>query len=214
MITINDIDKELIEYINGSMLGDGHIQEQKYGARYIQSFAFRYYEWAQKIQKDFHEFGIDSKLSLRNCKANSFHVKEYQQWYLQTRGNANKVIFPTLREKWYNNRIIERGSRFVELKTVPLNIDISPPQLLTNWYMGDGTYNKLAKYCVLYTQGFTHQEISMLSRKLNRVLLINTKVTKGNYILLSVEDSHVFLDYIKDYKLKCFAYKWGEPIDF
>lgn len=215
-VLINSLNKKRIQYIDGLMLGDGCIPKRKWGntAYYTQAFAYRYLEWAQKIQSDFRGFGIDTKLTLLHKKANKFKNKEYKQWNLHTRGDANHTIFPMLRERWYNGRMIESGNRIIEVKTVPLNIDLSPPQTLGNWYMGDGTYinGKKSNTCHsnLCTRGFTHQEISRLCHKLNKTLLIYTRIDTLNCIRMNVADSRMFLDYIKDYKVNCFAYKWGE----
>lgn len=211
-MTLKDnLDNELLQYIDGLMLGDGCILKRKTKGtieiRYQQSFAHRYKEWAQKIQSDFDEFGIDTRLAPIITKIKD---KEYKGWYLRTRGDANKNIFPTLWKRWHNDRMIVRGNKIVELKTVPFDINLLPPQLLALWYLGDGNYDKANRRCILATGGFTNEEVLMLCRKLSRTLLIKTRVDTRNCICMTISASLVFLDYIRDYKLDCFSYKWGE----
>jgi len=200
---------EQIQYIDGLMLGDGSIHKQTSTAYYRQGFAFRYGEWASEIQADFHDFGIDSKLTLEDFKADRFHDKEYQQWLLRTRGKRSNFVFRIFKEKWYNGRTNKRGHI---IKTVPFDIDLIPPQTLANWYIGDGSYNERTGTCTLCTEGFTLLEVIDLCDKLNKVLSIKTTVPTNHNIYMSRQDSCVFLDYIKDYKLDCFKYKWGEGI--
>lgn len=206
MTTICNIDKKLLPHIDGLMLGDGCIQKHKYGmsAHYSQNFAFRYYGWTLEICSYLYNFGIDTTIT-------STSNSKYKYKRLCTYGHANKSIFPILRDRWYNGRINKNGWI---IKTIPSDIDLSSPQLLANWYMGDGCYtnHKLLgnKYCVLATYGFTPQEVSDLRRGLSEALLINTILRKDNCIQLSVENSRIFLDYIKDYKVSCFNYKWRE----
>ena len=208
ILNINDLSKEQVQYIDGLMLGDGCIADANAKhytpTRYIQPFAHKYKEWAQKIQSGFHEFGIDSGVV---PKVSRIKDKKYMGWVLHTRGDVNKSIFPLLRERWYNGRMNKNGWI---IKTIPSDIDLSSPQLLANWYMGDGTYNKEHMYCCLATGGFTKLKLFNLCHQLNKILGVHPTITKTNYIYMSVQDSLVFLDYIKDYKVDCFAYKWGE----
>lgn len=212
-MSINNSNKKRTQYIDGLMLGDGCIHKQH--LCYQQMFAYRYAEWALKIQSDFDNFGIESTLMSMNskdsrCKDSRFKNGEFKIWLLQTIGDVNKNIFPFFRDKWYNGRMIEKGNKIIEVKTVPPDIDLMPPQLLALWYMGDGCYCKRDKWCRLCTEGFTSLEVLMLHHKLNKVLLMNTRIDTRNHIRMTVADSRKFLDYTKDFKVNCFAYKWGK----
>jgi len=214
-----EIDREQIEYIDGLMLGDGCIGyagRSRATAVYSQAFAYRYKLWALRIRNDFAKFGVDSNIILRNVKCSKlilknandmFRDENYKFWQLRTRGDCANELFSHLKNRWYNGRTNKRGQM---IKTVPPDIDLSPPQLLGNWYLGDGNYNKIGKHCILCTQGFTPQEVIILRWKLNEVLGIDAIVNKHNCIRMRVVDTLSFLDYIRDYKLNCFAYKWVE----
>lgn len=203
MLTISNLDNELVQDIDGLMLSDGCLVKQRFGnaVYYVQVFAERYEEWALKIQDDFEEFGIESKISLEDSGREG-----YKRWELRTIADANKLIFPIFKDRWYNGRTNKRGWM---IKTIPPNIDLSPPQSLANWYMGDGSYKKHARVSLLHTDGFTLLEIIDLCDELDKILSIKT-IIHGKHIYIPSQYTLTFLDYIKDYKVNCFAYKWGE----
>ena len=201
--TVGDLDNKLVQRIDGLMLGDGGIEKTKKNSMfYTQDFAHRYKLWALRIQNDFRDFGIDSSLTSRIITVSD---EECEYLRLRTRGIKSNVVFPILWKRWYNGRINKRGWI---IKTVPLDIDLSSPQLLADWYMGDGNYHKGG--CRLATCGFTSQEVLSLCCKLDDLLNIKTTIHGCGSIYISNEYTPVFLDYIEPYKLKCFAYKWGE----
>lgn len=209
-----DYNSRIQEYLDGLLLGDGCLSsitghERNISPVYIQTFATRYKEWAEQIQRDFKVLGITS----------SIHAYDSNNGIKQIEGR--KFIAPTIslatlhyyefnlaRRRWYLN-----GN-----KTLPSDLILTPLVIL-NWYLGDGClyHHKAGNYrIILATQCFTDNELDYLCSQLKwqtgivsicREHAINTK---GNTLVINRrQDITKFLNYINGLNIpSCFQYKF------
>lgn len=181
------------DYIDGIILGDGGVYcGSKFSALYNQEANFKYYEWLRQIQRDFFSFGISSTLKFR---------EEKSSYMLRTISYAELLQF---RKRWYPNGV----------KNVPRDINLQSPQLLANWYMGDGYRCKEHDYLRLSTCYFSSEDVEFLKRELSAKLNINVAIHKEPYgLVLYLGKKHgrarEFLNYTKSHKISCFDYKWS-----
>lgn len=201
------ITKEVKNYIDGLLLSDGYIaKKSKWSARFDQGFSFKFMNWAKKIKKDFLNYGIESNIIKAKTKGNIIkktgqYLKPIQYVYLFTKFYEEFLIF---KKRWYPN-----GK-----KQIPKNLEFSP-QMMANWYMGDGYYDSNKGRSAFSVHCYDNDEVKFLSDNLNRILNIQPKIyphrNQDNQLILKLsrKDSKIFLNYIKPYKVKCFDYKWG-----
>jgi len=198
--------REAINYIDGLLLGDGHIlQKTQYSARYDQQFSARFRLWAEKVRDDLARFGIESRLIEYNAKATIIaktgqRLPPFRGILLYTRYYPEFVFF---RRRWYPNRV----------KSVPRDIEFTP-QVLANWYMGDGDYDRNTKRVTLNVNSFSLDDVNFLIKKLRKMGFKAKNHPKTNQdnqprIRLTPKSSRRFLEVTKPFKVPCFDYKWG-----
>lgn len=190
--------------ISGLLLSDGCIKLNKNKsnevsgtARYTQSCVN--VEWLEKIKEHFSLYGVESTIDTGSFLSGGYH--SYNIIYgFRTR---SYLEFKKLYYKWY-----PEGK-----KIVPDDIELTP-DCVANWYFGDGCISKTSKIYNVYqirlaTCGFEIKYTRFLSELLNTSLGINSHVDKTNIIRFSRHDDVLyFLDYIKDYWISCFSYKF------
>jgi len=203
-----NLTKEVKNYIDGLLLGDGHIlQKSKWSARYDQCFSIRFREWAEKIREDFLKFGIESNLLQATTretviKKTGQRLGSFAYVMLFTKFYEEFVSF---RKRWYVNGV----------KVIPRDIELTA-QLLANFHMGDGEYDPSTGRVAFSVNSFSLDDVKFLIEKLEDVLGIKAKVyldrRQNNQprIKLGRKDSEIFLNFIRPFKVTCFQYKWGE----
>lgn len=201
-----NLSQEIKNYIDGLLLGDGHIRQKScWSAPYIQTFAIRYEKWTRKIQRDFKKFGIVSNTLEQTQEAKTMK-KTGQQFplsemiKLSTKFYEEFILF---RKRWYPNGF----------KIVPKDIELTP-QLLANWHMGDGEFDTNTRRVALAVNAFSLLDVQFLINKLKEFRIESKnhpKRTQGNQprIRLNSRNSEKFLDITEPYKVSCFDYKWG-----
>jgi len=201
-----DLTKDVKEYIDGLLLGDGHIyQKSKWSARYDQSLSIRFKEWADKIQQDLLRFGIESSTLIYETpvtiiKKTGQVLGPSKMIMLFTRFYEEFVVF---KERWYKDGF----------KSVPRDLELTP-LVLANWYMGDGDYDRHTKRVTLNVNSFSLDDVNFLIRKLREMGFKAKNHPKTNQdnqprIRLTPESSRRFLEITEPFKVSCFDYKWG-----
>ncbi|GAG86671.1 unnamed protein product [marine sediment metagenome] len=181
-------------------------QKTKWSARLFQGFARRFKQWAYKIKDDLLEFGIESKMSdiMTNdttIKKTGQHISPRPAVILFTKYYEE---FTEFKKRWYPN-----GK-----KEIPSDIKVSP-SLIANWHLGDGEYDPTTGRVGLSINSFSKTDVFLAKNKLKHELGIDPKVYPNRRqnnqprFKFSQTDSKVFLQYIKDWIVPCFAYKWG-----
>jgi len=197
MITRKNLEK-ILEIINGCLLGDGCIKEDRYKDR--RYFAFKLtakdrnlLEWVASKLKS---LGVDNVWITKEKRNNVYNLNFY----------LNKYSIPellNLRDKWYQK---ENGKT---IKVVPKDLKLTPTTLFF-WYLGDGSLIRRRNdktrvpHIVLATNSFRKEDVEFLKEKLKELGLnfyivesnsISgfTKKRKKSYLLFSsTEDETVF----------------------
>jgi hypothetical protein len=121
------------------------------------------------------------------------------------------IEFGTLKNKWY-----PEGK-----KIVPGDIELTP-ECVANWYLGDGsiTQSKKKYFAIrLHTNGFPHNDVIFLSDLLDDKLDIHSRTyvhgKENNGLVIHIlrqKDVKTFLNYIKDFWILCYAYKFPDDL--
>jgi len=196
MLTQENLEK-VLEIVNGCLLGDGNIKEDKYKNKRYFTFKLtakdrNLLEW---VEKKLNSLGIDNTWITEDRKK-VFNLNFY----------LNKYKIPellNLRDKWYQK---ENGKT---IKVVPRDLKLTPTTLFF-WYLGDGSLIRRRNdktrvpYIVLATNSFRKEDVEFLREKLKELGLnfyivesnsISgfTKKRKKSYLLFSsTEDDTVF----------------------
>ena len=228
---------EAREYLDGLMLGDGHIL---YSNGSISATAYqqscKYKNWLDIISKDLYEYGIINTVDNGKLRTGGKNAKDgsmtYRLW------TNNYIEFKEMHDRWYKKdynvdeypttrwHLDERsGEYYAWKKIVPKDICLSPA-CVANWYLGDGTvsqkkdYSKLFKklynngyQLIISTDDFIRKDTIFLADLLSEVLGISCGVQKNGRIgIYSKTGISIFLNYIRNYKIDCYSKKFPDNL--
>lgn len=193
-----ELDKEIISFISGLLLGDASIPKRKDGVKPRSlTQACKHKEYLGYIQRRLLIFGIESSPILsRWIKDDRCKNKGYTQHFLQTRRYKTFEIF---RKRFYPN----------EVKIIPKNL-FPTPDLLLQLYLCDGNFYREIRLC---TDAFTKEDVLLLKNLIEKKLRIKLgirKVNGRNEIAIKKSETHKFLNYIGECPVKCYKYKWRD----
>lgn len=201
-----------IEFLNGTLLGDGYLESRKWSASIQQTSKYKsYLEW---FSRELTRYGIEQAGNIRrgperfrNRKTGKWHSCD---WYFYN--SKSYVELKALHTKWYIKNP-QPNNKPIHIKVIPLDLKLTP-LAYRQWYIGDGTLNRNWKYIALYTQGFLkgdetfgRHDIDSLASKL-LTIGINSARHKDGAIQISVKSTKVFLEYIGPCPVECYKYKW------
>jgi len=189
------LNKEIIQRIEGELLGDGSLTKRTHQAKFcFSSCKEDYAVWLSNFFKD-------SNIPLVNnsIQKERYYHKNWNKWYTRYIFSTHcSIQFEELEKKWYINR----------KKIIP-DLKISP-NLVLHWYLGDGSLpNK--EYAIFCTDCFSYNEINFLSYKLNKEIQIKSSVMnyKKDYrIFIPKTSVPLLLEYIGKPPFKSLSYKW------
>jgi len=189
-----NLSQEAINFINGELLGDGHLCSQ---SSYSASFRYtsKYLEYINYISDILKSFGI--KQSGNIIKQEN---KKYGNIYYQYASYNYEELFP-IRKKWY----------FGGKKIVPRNVELNPITLRQH-YIGDGclTHKKNGRpYIRLATYRFFIKDVEFLVRLLNDLGFKAKRKLSENTIYISTHSTKDFLSYIGNSPVRCYDYKFA-----
>ena len=185
------------QIVIGLLLGDGYLEFDKFKASRLQI--------KQAERKKDYVFWLYSHLA-EKVKTPPKQRLDTMQWYFSTRSLRE---FEQWRETFYQN-----GK-----KIVPRNIKgiLTSPIALAVWFMDDGTldYRIHSHYSfTLSTDAFTVAEVRLLHDTLLQNFGIESSIqtpssrgTKYIKLYIGKNGREKFLETIRPYMLKCFAYK-------
>jgi len=181
--------KEVKDYIDGLLLSDGNLDNRAHTPYYRQGFSNGKMEWYFLVREYFEDLGL-------HC--GSYPINKGRDIALYTECHP---LFSSFRARWYPN-----GK-----KIIPLDLEIAP-SLMANWYLGDGKFDKRDDSLSLCTECFPKAQQEALINKLIETIGLGAYLQnhlKDTYrIAIRAADSVKFLDYIRDYFLPCFAFKF------
>lgn len=145
---------QLVEIIDGLMLGDGWIDRK--GCLRLEQ-ASRRKEWIDALEQQLASLGVSSRvipIPPQTREIDGRSVSGRGGFLLYT---PCYVEMQEQRQRWY-----PRGK-----KIVPLDLKMTPT-VLTHWFCGDGSTNG-AGALVFYTNGFKQEEVAFLVQCLARL---------------------------------------------
>lgn len=175
--------------IDGSLLGDGHITNPKYGNSAFDKCQTakrrEYLNWTHQVLDEY-----------------SSSVNEYDNWCKGKKFRKARLIskalpiFTELRRKWY-----PQGK-----KKVPLDIALTPLSIAV-WFFDDGSNNLKARQCKFHTCAFDVGSVRFLVEQLKQ-FHINSHVARKNEIHVYTESYKTLIDLVSPFMFwPCFEYK-------
>jgi len=207
------ITPETQQLIDGLLISDAYIRPwKKYTtARLCIGQTIRHKPWIKDIQTQLNKSNIKhltgERMQIVHLPQDPIGVKKQFK-----RIDLGTLLYVELKEqhnRWYKNKT----------KIIPKDIELTP-RMIANWYMGDGSLDiqKVGKLeqkyyrITLCTECFTLKEHQQLQLQLNERYNWKTYILKfGNTHRLRItrkKDVMDFLKITKQYKSKCFNYKW------
>ena len=188
------LSEELTEWMDGFLLGDGHVEATKRGAGRAR-ISSKHAEWARYAMSGFecyrpHE---PTPVAIHNKK----NGKDYTAWQSTTQAHPDLKFH---RDRWYPGR----------LKSVPQDVRLTPTSLRL-WYLGDGSYSN--GDVVLAAMGFIDTDIQYLMNGLKEKLGLefHAHLCRGRRQKLYLIAGHVnrFFEVIgKEDPTGCYGYKF------
>lgn len=185
--------QETKEWLDGFMLGDGHISP---GGEL--TWSLKYTEFSEYLCKIFEKYNCTNR-----CKyQKDDRIKSGGLW--TNAGQSHR--HPDLKEqrkRWYPESI----------KIVPQDICFSPKTVLM-WYLGDGVKaNRTGvEFC---TESFTKEDCLFLINKFKGIKIIahyRYKKERGGRIKIKLDSIKPFLDYVGwESPVECYWYKFNFP---
>jgi len=190
-----ELNIDALEFINGELLGDGHLtyHSNRAGSQYMCSSKYReYLEW---LSDKFNSFGIEQSGKIRFIQ-NKFGTA----WNYSSK---SYVDLKDIRLKWYPN-----GK-----KRIPKDLELTPTTM-RQWFIGDGNLYYIAgKYPItrFATYGYPQEDVELLVRKINDLGIKCSRYPSDNCIGIS----RGYIGQFYNYMAKCpdeikevYHYKW------
>ena len=188
-----DISPDMLEFIEGELLGDMCIVKAGSVSGRIQYHSV-YLEYIKYLTNQLRLSGIKcSKITTRhnNIKGRKFTTYGF--------ASMSYKSLLDIRKKWYPD----------DKKIVPRTL-ILTPTICKHWYIGDGSVDPVKSgndRVRLSTQGFNTNDVNFLV-KLFGDINIKSYRQKNNTLNLSRKDTKKFLRYIGKCPVECYKYKW------
>lgn len=214
---------ELRNYIDGLMLSDGCIQYDRGNKTGWYQQNCKYKEWLEVISENFCKYIVECNLDDGRLITGGYSPKGGSiTYFLRTR---HYVEFKEMKDRWYKKwydidnypeRVwhldTDSGEYYIFKKIVPKDILLTS-SCVANWYLGDG--NRSISYSnnqiTIATNGFLNNDTTFLSELLSNTLNIKCSIDKHNRIgIYNKSNIKAFLNYINEYKIDCFDYKFLE----
>lgn len=178
-----------LEIIDGSLLGDGHLTNPKYGdSAFVKAQCLRHKPYLEWTFQELSPFSSRLKDSDNKCNG-----KTYKRTTFSTGSNP---YLSELRSKWYPNGV----------KIVPRDLRLTPLSTAI-WFFDDGS-NSVQERCAKFaTYCFTRSDCEFLQSQLVD-LGVKTTITKRNVMLVKTESYFNLVEMIRPYMLwSCFEHK-------
>ena len=181
------LSKEALEWINGELLGDGHLNcRSACSARFV--YASKHFEYINYVSNTLAGFGIIQSGKIQK------RIATYKYASLS---------YSDLFDIWLAWYVY--GS-----KQIPKDLELTPV-VCKQWYIGDGNLSAFGHRIPsvrLATCGFSITDVLWLVTKLNHLSFKSTYQQNNNTIHISAYSTKEFLKYIGDCPTECYKYKW------
>lgn len=196
-----DLTPMTLEFLNGLLLGDGHLDNHKWSAAYYHSSKHKdYLKW---LSKKLVHFGIfQSGKIIRQERDSRFPENKIYHIVAFHYASHCFVELKTLQSKWY----LKNGDKL--RKIVPKDLVLTPETCLS-WYIGDGSLTWDGGI-ILSTMGFEVSDIRFLIESL-KSLGFKSSVRACCTTRIWTRSAKNFLNYIgpcpEDIE-SIYGYKW------
>lgn len=217
------VSRELVETIDGLLLGDGHINKKSLSSARIvigQHATLHHGDhrpWVHSLQGQLATLGLDSSLnSIRgrqNLTIRGLPAKEGDKVVLTTRAYCE--LLPQ-HKRWYRPASTEKwgAGKRRWIKRLPNDLQLTP-SVLALWFMGDGSNTagrRGSRDIRLATDDFSPDEVEALVGHLLRDLNLRMYRTSDNEIRTNrSREIDSLLDVVCPYVNPCFQYKMRRP---
>lgn len=200
------LNKNLIEHIDGFLLGDGSLtpnHKTKVGRFHC---GLEHEEFCNFMMKDFHVYGA----SVEKHKANSMN----QGFVFGGRTKFHPDIYKQYL-RWYKpTEMLNSKGDIKYKKTVPEDVELTPKSVML-WYLGDGCLKYYGKSAAiqLSTDGFNSSCVDFLIYKLKKDTPIQgCHRSNSNRIRINCDSVKHFFDFIgRTSPVSCYDYKFDLP---
>lgn len=195
-----NITSGLIDFLNGELLGDGHLNAISKNKKDITSIRYQHgsskREYLIWLSKKLSKFGLEQSGIIRERKHYiPTSIGICTDYHYSTKSYRKLIPYYN---KWYNNKI----------KIIPEDLELTPITL-RQWYIGDGFYNN-RKDIGFSSYNFSKSEVKSLIELLDNIG-IKSSMMKSNGIHFSRYSIGIFFDYIgpcpEEIK-SIYGYKW------
>jgi hypothetical protein len=198
---------ELVEIINGHLLGDGciplarrDINNEKTNCHF--SFVSKYHNYVKLVAENLKTLEPKIFKTKQNVK---FPQDDFYTPTTTYQLHTKRLLSRSLRDKWYPNGI----------KAIPKDIKLTPLTCLY-WYIDDGSLEKVGGRIQLSTMSFKEIElITLILPQLEKILNaesgeIKIYIERGRYPKIHIPRRFVerFLNYIGECPIEEYDYKW------
>lgn len=204
------LSEELLEILDGLMLGDAHIA--KTGSLILNQRADRI-EWLETLAVVLKQQSVDSviepaRLDTKPHSIDGRIVRSQAQNRFRT---LNYVELLKERERWYGAVPVEP----IWYKILPTDVRMTP-RALAYWHCGDGSllrnYSRGAYNRVLFsTHGFTEAEVYTLASRLASDYgfrpRVNKKKSRFVIFMNRIDEVAEFVELVRPFMPDCFSYK-------
>jgi len=205
-----EISGRLTEFLNGLLLGDGHLDWHKWSSAYYNASKHEVLlEW---LSTQLLHFGIEQVGKVWRQEKDTFFPNGKKCHTISFFYNSRRYVeLKNWQKKWYRPAFREerqKGRKFI--KVVPKDVHLTPLTCLM-WYIGDGSFHEDFGYISFATQCFSDSEIDFLISLLEELGFKATKHSNRS-ICLSTKNTKNFLKYIGPCPKKIktiYRYKWG-----
>ncbi len=202
---------EARNYIDGLLLSDGCISSNRNKTGIYQQSCV-YNEWLDIIKEKFSSFGIQGNINNGLLRTGGFK-EVYNPSFIYAFATLSYTDFKYMHSRWYilnEEKYYSKGmlNKYWN-KIVPNDLNLTS-ECVANWYIGDGCISTNPQI-VLATYGFKKEDVIFLSELLLDTLDVYNTINKHNGIVISRKNCiKTFINYIKDYKVDCYAYKFPD----
>jgi len=183
--------EEIIEMVDGFLLGDGHISKNNTVARL--SCGLQYEEFAKYLMKGFQSYSTSVDRYKDAGMSSGF------QWQGRTRFHPDLFL---QYQRWYHD----------SKKQPPNDVRITAKSVMM-WYLGDGSivHGKNTVTLRLATDGFLPEKVEFLAEQLNSAGITCYR-NNDNRVQINAIGVPAFFDFIgKESPVECYRYKFNLP---
>lgn len=187
-------DNTLFEFLTGTMLGDGSIEQMKLNARYAEGGNNELYiHWKYELLSQYFPCSFTGKLSSPHTKSG----KQYQGWWLKTTSHPFLTEWKNL---WYQPKKIVPHD-LIERYLTEFSLAV--------WFCDDG-HMRQGEACI-YTMAFSDDDVQWLSYLLRDRFSLNCHFVRNQkkqpYLTLYGDSARSIASLLRTYNIPGMAYK-------